>query len=71
MRKQWFDFLQKFGSNGGVLPLQHYLERQQICAKVGKQFGKHKIVKYGIPQGSIIEPELLMLHINDLLTVNF
>ena len=54
-----------FSKNAQDLIQSYVNHRYRICSQKGNQSGK-KIIKMGVPQGSILEPLLFLIFINDL-----
>ena len=46
--------------------LKSYLSERKICTKMNQKVSKLHIVKFGVPQGSVLRPILFLLYVNDL-----
>ena len=71
MDKVWHDGLlyklENFGISGNLLKLFHsYLNNRQQGVVLNGQYSKWAPILAGVPQGSILEPLLFLILINDL-----
>ena len=48
-----------------------YLKNRKQSVRIGKYTSSSRSVEYGVPQGSILGPLLLLIHVNDMSKVNF
>lgn len=63
--------LQSIGCRG--IPLQlfsSYLKERKQCVQIENKISEYEIVKYGVPQGTVLGPILFTIYINDILTQN-
>ena len=59
--------LQMYGCfSSALLSLKSYLSDRQQCVNIAGTLSDTKILRSGVPQGSILGPTLLLLFINDL-----
>ena len=59
--------LQMYGCfSSALLSLKSYLSDRQQCVNIAETLSDTKILRSGVPQGSILGPTLLLLFINDL-----
>ena len=59
--------LEHYGFRGPIWNLlKLYLSEHKICTKMNQKVSKLHIVKFGVPQGSVLEPILFLLYVNDL-----
>ena len=60
--------LERYGIRGKVLLLfKSYLSNRQQKVRIQNQTSEYKCVSCGVPQGTILEPVLFILYVNDLL----
>jgi hypothetical protein len=58
--------LNNYGIRGVTLALfKSYLENRMQCVQIGDQRSKFKIIRTGVPQGSVLGPVLFLLYMND------
>ena len=52
--------------SSALLWLKNYLSDRQQCVNIAGTLSDTKVLRSGVPQGSILGPTLLLLFINDL-----
>ena len=63
--------LQSVGCRGVPFQLfSNYLKGRKQCVKIDNNISEYEIVKYGVPQGTVLGPILFTIYINDILTQN-
>ena len=59
--------MEKYGIRGHPLKLfRSYLENRTQAVRYKKSISEYKIIKVGIPQGTILGPLLFLIYVNDI-----